>query len=67
MSTYLKYFETVNVNSLYDTCPLCYIQTFKQELSGTRAYKEKSADETSVLHVHRSHLPIIFSVNVKDR
>ena len=46
---------------------LFYIQTLKQELSSTRAYKEVSAKEHSVVNDHCSHSPIKFPVNVKDR
>ena len=31
------------------------------------AYKEVSADENSAVNNHCSHLPLKFSVNVKDR
>ena len=41
--------------------------TLKQELSGTRACREVSADENSVVNDHCSHLQLKFSVNVKDR
>ena len=41
--------------------------TLKQKLSGTRAYKEVSAAENSVENELCSHLPLKFSVNVKDR
>ena len=39
--------------------------TFK--LSGPRAYKEVSEEENSVVNDHCGHLPLKFSVNVKDR
>ena len=46
---------------------LFYIQDLKRELSNTRAYKEVSAKEHSVVNDRCSHLPIKFPVNVKDR
>ena len=46
---------------------LYLIQTLKQQLSGTKPYKEVSAEEHSVVNNHCSHLPLTFSVNVKDR
>ena len=46
---------------------LYYIKTLKQELSGTRAYKDVYAEENSVVNDHCSHLPLKFSVSVKDR
>ena len=39
----------------------------KQELSGTKAYKEVSAEENSVVNDQCGHLPLKFSVNDKDR
>ena len=52
--------NVVVVLRLYDN------QTLKQELSGTRAYKDVSAEEHSVVNDHCSHLPLKFSVTVKD-
>ena len=46
---------------------LYYIQTLKQELSGTRAYKEVSTENNSVVNDHCSHLSLNLSVNVKGR
>ena len=45
-------------------CRLHYINTFKQELDGTRAYKETDSDEISVVSAHLNELPVKFSVCV---
>ena len=42
------------------------IQTLKQELSGTGAYKETYAEEISVVNDHCSQLPLKFSVNMRN-
>ena len=39
----------------------------KQELSGTKAYKETSEEEKSVVNGHCNHLALKFSVCVKER
>ena len=46
---------------------LHYINTLKQELSGTKAYKETSEEEKSVVNGHCNHLALKFSVFVKER
>ena len=46
---------------------LHYINTLKQELSGTKAYKETSEEEKSVVNGHYNHLALKFSVCVKER
>ena len=46
---------------------LHYINTLKQELSGTKAYKEISEEEKSVVNGHCNHLALKFSVCVKER
>ena len=46
---------------------LHYIKTLKQELSGTKAYKETSEEEKSVVNGHCNHLALKFSVCVKER
>ena len=46
---------------------LHYINTLKQELSGTKAYKETSKEEKSVVNGHCNHLALKFSVCVKER
>ena len=44
-----------------------YINTLKQELSGTKTYKETSEEEKSVVNGHCNHLALKFSVCVKER
>ena len=39
-------------NNVAVVCRLQYINTLKQELDGTRAYKETDRDEISVLNAH---------------
>ena len=46
---------------------LHYINTLKQELSGTKAYKGTSEEEKSVVNGHCNHLALKFSVCVKER
>ena len=46
---------------------LHYINTLKQELSGTKAYKDTSQEEKSVVNGHCKHLALKFSVCVKER
>ena len=46
---------------------LHYINTLKQELSGTKAYKETSEEEMSVVNSHCNYLALKFSVCVKER
>ena len=46
---------------------LHYINTLKQELSGTKAYKETSEEEKSVVNGHCNHLALKFFVCVKER
>ena len=43
------------------------INTLKQELSGTKAYKETSEEEKSVWNGHCNHLALKFSICVKER
>ena len=50
------YFISIYVRVLH------YINTFKQELSGTKAYKETSEEEESVVNGHCNHLALKFSV-----
>ena len=42
-----------------------YINTLKQELSGTKAYKQTSEVEKSAVNGHCNHLALKFSVYVK--
>ena len=46
---------------------LHYINTLKQELSGTKANKETSEEEKSVVFGPSNHLALKHSVNVKER
>ena len=46
---------------------LHYINTLKQEISGTKAYKETSEEEKSVVNGHCNHSALKFSVYVKER
>ena len=46
---------------------LHYINTLKQELSGTKAYKETSEEEKSVVNGHCNHLALKFPVCFKER
>ena len=46
---------------------LHYINTLKQDLNGTKAYKETSTDEKTGVHSHSNDLPYSFAVNVKER
>ena len=46
---------------------LHYINTLKQELSDTKAYKETSEEEKSVVNGHCNHLALKFSVCIKER
>ena len=48
-------------------CRLHYINTLKQELNGTKAYKETSTDEKTVVNSHSNDLPYKFVANVKKR
>ena len=48
-------------------CRLHYINTFKQELNGTKAYEEPSIDEKSVVNSHSNEIPNKFAVYVKER
>ena len=38
-----------------------------KQFNGIRANKETTAEENSIVDDHCSHLPVKFSVNVKDR
>ena len=54
-------------NNIVVVCRLNYINTVKQELNGTKAYKETSTDEKTVVNSHLNDLPYKFAVNVKER
>ena len=40
--------------------------TLKQELNGTKAYKETSTDEKTVVNTHSNDLPYKFAVYIKE-
>ena len=46
---------------------LHYIKTLKQELNGSKAYKDTSEEEKSVVNGICNHLALKFSVCVKER
>ena len=54
-------------NNIVVVCLLHYINTLKQEPNGTKAYKETSTDEKTVVNSHSNDLPYKFAVNVKER
>ena len=54
-------------NNVVVVCRLHYIYTLKQELNGTKAYKETSIDEKSVVYSHSNERPNKFAVEVKVR
>ena len=53
-------------NNVVVVCRLHYINTLKQELDGTRAYKETDSDEISVVNAHSHELPLKISVCVNE-
>ena len=53
-------------NNIAVVCRFHYVNTLKQELSGTKAYGETSSDEKTVINSHSSALPYKFPVNVKE-
>ena len=54
-------------NNIVVVCRLHYINTLKQELNGTKAYKDTSTDEKTVVNSHSNDLPYKFAVIVKER
>ena len=54
-------------NNVVVVCRLHYINTLKQELNGTKACKEKSIDEKSVVYSNSNEIPNKFAVDVKER
>ena len=54
-------------NNIVVACRLHYINTLKQDLYDTKAYKETSTDEKTVVYSHSNDLPYRFAVNVKER
>ena len=53
--------------SIVVVCRLHYIDTLKQEHNGTKAYRETSIDEKSVVYSHSNEIPNKFAVYVKER
>ena len=54
-------------NIIVVVCRLHYINTLKQELNGTKAYKKTSTDEKTVVNSHSNDMPYKFAVNIKER
>ena len=54
-------------NNVVAVWRLHYINTLNQDLRGTKAYKETSEEEKSVVNGHCNHLALKFSVCVKER
>ena len=55
-------------NNVVVVCRRHYINTFKQDLDGTRAYQETDSDEMSVVnaHLNKLHVPVKFCVYVDE-
>ena len=53
-------------NNVVVVCRLHFVNTLKQELDGTSAYKEINNDEISVVNAHLNELPVEFSVCVNE-
>ena len=49
------------VNNVVFVCRLHYINTFKQEFNGKKAYEEASIDEKSVVYSHSNEIPKTFA------
>ena len=60
-------FANKAANNVIVVWRLHYISTLKQELSGTKSYKETVEEEKSVVNGHCNHLTLKFSVCVKER
>ena len=54
-------------NNVVVVCRLHYINTLKQELNGTKVYRETSIDEKAVVYSHSNETPYKFAVDVKER
>ena len=52
-------------NKIGVVCRLHYIHTLKQVLNGTKAYKETSTAENTVVNSHSNDSPYKFAVNIK--
>ena len=53
-------------NNVVVVCRLHYINTLKQEIGGTRAFKETDSDEIYVVNAHLNEIPVWFSVCVNE-
>ena len=53
-------------NNTVVVCRLHYVNTLKQELNGTKPYRETSTDVKTVVNSHSNDLPYKFAVNVKE-
>ena len=53
-------------NNIVVVCQLHYINTLKQELNGTKVYKETSTDKKTVVNSHSNDMPYIFAVKIKE-
>ena len=47
-------------NNAVVVCRPHYVNTFKQELDGIKAYLETNTDELSVVNAHLNDLPVVF-------
>ena len=54
------------VNNVFVVCQLHYISTLKQELSGTKAYAQTSAEEKSVINNHSFQNATRFGVSIDE-
>ena len=54
-------------NNVAVVCRLHYIDTFKHELNGTKAYEKTSIDEKYIVYSHSNEIPNKFAVDVKER
>ena len=62
----MSWFQQTRPQKCCFVCRLHYINTLKQELDGTRAYKETDNDEISVVNAPLNELPVKFSVCVNE-
>ena len=53
-------------NNVVDVCLIHYINTLIQELNGTKASKETSIDEKSVVYSHSNEIPNKIALDVRD-
>ena len=53
-------------NNIVVVCRLHQINTSKQEINGTKTYKEISTDERTVVNSHSYDISLLYIVNVKE-